>query len=384
MKALQTLRRLDWHLVLVVATLGYVGCLFIHSATQDDVRFAHLAFKQALFLCIAGILGLVIVLVPYPRIMRRAWWLYVIAVTGLLLLPWLGVTINGATRWFRLPGFMVQPSEIAKLGLILALAAWLRFRHNASAFDGLLVPVMITAVPAVLVMRQPDLGSSLVFWPVLLAMCWVAGSSGRSLLILVVLGVVGLIAAYAFGMHEYQQHRVHAWLEHFTWDQVAVEHDPAVREFLQGQAYQPWQSLIAIGSGGLSGFGIGEGPQSRYDFLPYRFDDYVFSVVAEETGLLGAAALIGLYSVLILGLLLIALRTRERFGRLVVVGVAAMLGTQALVHTAVCSWMVPATGLPLPLVSYGGSATLSAGIAVALALNVGARKEPVLGADGFA
>lgn len=382
--SLRVLARLDWGIVLLTAALGLLGCVFIHSATQDDPARAALPFKHALFLTIAAGLGLACVVVPYGRLLRHAWSFYVAAIVALALLPWLGVTVNGATRWYRLPGFMVQPTEIAKIAQIVALAAWLRFRVKASTKEGLIVPLLITAVPAFLVMRQPDLGSSLVFWPVLLAMCYAAGTSSRAILGLMGVGALGLVLAYFAVMHDYQQQRVDMWITHFAWETQAAETDPDVAAMLRGAAYQPWQSLIAIGSGGWTGFGLGQGPQNRYDFLPYRFDDYVFSVVAEETGLLGATALLGAFAVLVLGLLRIALRTRERFGRLLVIGVAAQIGAQAWMHVAVCAWLVPATGLPLPFVSYGGSSTLASVLAVSMALNVGARREPVLAADGFA
>ena len=382
-RVLRTLDRVDWVLVLLAITLALIGWMFVRSATLTDSRYASLPAKQAVVLCIAGAVALAVVFVPYLKIARYAWLVYGAAIVALLLLPFLGTNVNGATRWFRLPGFAVQPAEVAKLGLILALASYLRFRSKAKTLDGLLVPVVIAGVPALLVLRQPDLGSSLVFWPVLLAMCYAAGVPSRSLLVLIGAGVLALAAAW-FVMHDYQQDRIVAWGQHFLWDEHDPETSKEVREVIRGDGYQPWQALIAIGSGGWSGFGIGEGPQNRYDFLPYRFDDYVFAVIAEETGWLGAVGLLGLYAMMVLGLFGIALRTRERFGRLLVVGVAAYLGTQVLVHAAVCTWLVPATGLPMPLISYGGSGTLVAAVALGLALNVGAHREPVLSSDGFA
>jgi rod shape determining protein RodA len=152
---------------------------------------------------------------------------------------------------------------------------------------------------------------------------------------------------------------------------------------LLGPAYQPWQSLIALGGGGFTGHGLGQGPQNRYDFLPYRSADYVFAVVGEETGWLGCAGVLTLHGLLVYGLLAIAHKTRERFGRLLCVGTAAWLGSQTLIHAAVCGWMVPATGLPMPLISYGGSSTLAVVLGIALCLNVGARREPVLAGDGY-
>lgn len=389
MNGLKVLTRVDWWLVLLAAALCLSGLLFIHSATAADLQFRGQELRQVVFLAVSCGCGLVLVLTPYARVMRAAWLLYGLVVLALLLLPFLGPRINGAVRWYRLGPFSLQPAEFAKLGLVVALAAWLRFRHKAKAIEGLLVPILITAVPAVLIMKQPDLGSSLVLWPILLAMCHAAGASTKSLLWVVGIGLVLVAVGGVYLLHDYQTERIHVWAEHFAWgpdvERAGNVHEVhRVRALLLGPAYQPWQSLIAVGGGGLLGFGYGLGPQSQFDFLPYRNADYIFSVVCEELGLVGAVGLLALQGLLVLWLLRIAARTRERFGRLLVVGVAAYLGTQTLLHVAVCTWLVPATGLPLPLISYGGSGTMVAVLALALAVNVSARREPVLAGDGYA
>ncbi|MFN6192901.1 MAG: FtsW/RodA/SpoVE family cell cycle protein, partial [Planctomycetota bacterium] len=232
------------------------------------------------------------------------------------------------------------------------------------------------------VLRQPDLGSSLVFGPVLLAMCYAAGASARSILLVVLFGLGVAAIAYVELLHTYQRDRVDVWLDHWRWDETNLGTFD-VREKLRGDGFQPWQALIALGGGGLYGAGLGHGPQNRFDFLPYRSEDYLFAVVGEEVGWLGAMAVLGLVAALVTMLLATAMRTRERFGRLVCVGVATWLGTQSLIHVAVCGWLVPATGLPMPFLSYGGSSALSALLGVAVCVNIGARREPVLAGDGF-
>ena len=381
--AFESLREVPWWLALVAAAISLVGVLFIHSATVDDSQFAGQHLRQVVFLVAGMGIGLMGLLVPYGRLLRYAWVIYAVAVAGLLLLPVFGTYINGARRWYRFPGFTIQPSEFAKLALIVALAAYLRFKEKARTLEGLLIPIGIAAVPAFLVLRQPDLGSSLIFWPVLLAMCYAAGTPLRTLGWVVLFGAVAAIAAYFFVLRDYQLQRVNACVMHFGWSDADIENRQEVREILRGPGYQPWQSLIAIGGGGLGGFGYMAGPQNRYDFLPYRSVDYVFAVVCEEVGFVGAVGLLVLYAALILGILWIGGRCRERFGRLLAVGVATFLGTQGMVHVAVCLWLVPATGLPMPLVSYGGSSTLVALLAVALALNVGSRRALVLAPDGY-
>ena len=378
----QVLRNVDGWLVLAVAALCLTGIVFIGSATADDAVFGAQQGRQALFVAIGLGCGFFLVLPHYVHILRGAWLFYGLAVLALLGLPFFAPEINGARRWYDFPGFSVQPSEFAKVAVVLALAALLRFKSRAKAFDGLLVPALVAGFPALLILKQPDLGSSLVLGPVLLAMCWAAGAPARSLLLLIGLSSAVLAFAYFELMHEYQRERVDVWLAHWGWDDEALRtHE--VRRVLRDAGYQPWQALIAMGAGGLHGYGLGQGPQNRYDFLPYRSEDYVFAVVGEEAGFLGVVLVLGLVTAVVFGLLAIAMRTRERFGKLVCVGVAAWFGAQSLLHVAVCGWLVPSTGLPMPLISYGGSSTFAMLLALGVCVNVGARREPILAGDGF-
>jgi rod shape determining protein RodA len=378
----EVLRRVDGWLLLCTAALALCGLVFIGSATSDDALFAAQQTRQALFLACGAGLGFFLILPHYVHLLRGSWLLYGSVVLALLGLPLFAPEINGARRWYAFPGFSIQPSEFAKLAVVMALAALLRFKSRARTFDGLLVPMLVAGLPALLVLRQPDLGSALVFGPVLLAMCYAAGAPARSILLVLGISLGIAVAAYLTVLHSYQQERVAVWLQHWTWSDDVMG-TSTVRDVLRGPGYQPWQALIALGGGGLGGFGIGEGPQNRYDFLPYRSEDYVFAVVGEEVGWIGCAVVLGLVAVLVFGILGIAMRTRERFGRLCCVGVATWIGVQSLCHVAVCGWLAPATGLPMPLLSYGGSSTLATLLGVALCLNIGARREPILAGDGF-
>lgn len=381
-RRLQVLANVDGRLVLAIAALCLCGLVFVGSATMDDVQFQNQQSRQALFVACGFGLGFFLLLPHYVHVVRGAWLFYAGVVLALLGLPFFAPEINGARRWYALPGFSIQPSEFAKLAVVVALAAQLRFLDRSRSLDTLLRPMLTAAVPALLIMRQPDLGSSLVFGPVLLAMCYTAGARGRTIQAVLVVGLVVAAFAYVELLHGYQKERIAVWLQHWSWHQGNL-HEPAVQELLNGKAFQPWQSLIAMGAGGWTGFGIGQGPQNRYDFLPYRSEDYVFAVVGEESGWLGCVLMLGLVAVIVFGLLAMAARTRERFGRLVCVGVAAWIGSQSLIHVAVCGWLVPSTGLPMPLLSYGGSSTLAMLLGLALCLNIGARREPILAADGF-
>ena len=381
MKGLQALKNLPpWPLLCTLA-LALCGLVFIGSATQDDAVFGTQQARQGLFLATSAGVGFFVLLPHYVHVLRGAWLFYGLVVLALLGLPFFAPELNGSRRWYAFPGFSVQPSEFAKLAVVLALAAMLRFQQRARTLEALLLPMLVAAVPAMLIFRQPDLGSSLVFGPVLLAMCYAAGAPGRSILAVVGLGLVAAGVGY-FYLHGYQQERVEVWLQHWQWEEPDLV-QPEVRAVLRGPGYQPWQALIALGGGGFLGFGLHEGPQNRYDFLPYRSEDYVFAVVGEETGWLGCACVLLLVLGLVLSLLHVALRTRERFGRLVCIGVATWIGAQSLMHVAVCGWLVPSTGLPMPLVSYGGSSTLATVLGIAICCNIGARREPILAADGF-
>jgi len=381
-RRLQVLKNVDGWLVLTIVALCLMGLLFIGSATSDDAQFAAQQGRQALFVVVGLGVGCFLLLPHYVHILRGSWFFYGVAVLALLGLPYFAPSINGARRWYAFPGFSIQPSEFAKIAVVLALAALLRFKSRAKTFDGLIIPMLVAAVPALLILKQPDLGSSLVFGPVLLTMCYAAGASARSILLLLLFAAAIMVFAYFELMHDYQRVRVDVWLQHWGWDDSNI-HTHAVREVLREKGFQPWQALIAMGSGGWTGHGLGMGPQNRYDFLPYRSEDYLFAVVGEESGFLGCVVAMLLMAVLVLGLFAIASRTRERFGKLVCVGVATWLGAQSLFHIAVCGWLVPSTGLPLPLLSYGGSSTLAMLIALAICLNIGARREPILAGDGF-
>ena len=361
-----------WHLLLLALVLTGVGLLFVHSTANTSEQFSRLDEKQLLFVAASLLLFAGTLALPIQWLRELAAPAYLVCLLLLIGLFWFGVRLNGAVRWYHILGFGLQPSEFTKLALILLLAQYLRFRSRAGWVESLAVPVVLAAIPAFLVMRQPDLGSSMVFFPVMLAMSYAAGASGRQ--------IGGLTAgAAALGvlawphLHDYQRLRVLMW-----WRQ-----DHLTAAELAGPGYQMHQSLIAVGSAGWTGFGYQQGPQNRLDFLPFRSVDYIFAVVVEEIGILGAAAVLLGFLLLVLGHYLLALRIRERFSRLVVVGVGTWLGTQAFIHASVCTSLLPATGLPMPFFSAGGSALLTAFLALGLVCNVAARQEPVLAPDGF-
>jgi rod shape determining protein RodA len=378
----------------MLPTLGLaaVGTLFVWSTTHASAT--PLWGRQLAFLA-AGTAGAALVLrVGVRRLAALAWPAY-LGLAGLLLaMPLLADGGGGDTdRWIALPlGFKLQPSEFVKLGLVFVLARHLQHRGVTNTWRSYATPFVLTALPWLLVMRQPDLGSSLVLLPVLMAMVTVSGARARHVVLLVVSALVLLPAAYLVPgvLREYQKDRLDAFLKpipSLMEDARALhrqrEHEAAQRieerinDLKRGTGRQQYYSVVAIGSGGLLGSGLGDGIQNQGNRVPVRHADFVFAIIGEEWGLLGTTLVLGLYGALLSAVLGVGYRTREPFGRLVCVGVAAMIGGQALMNLGIATGMLPVTGLPLPLVSYGGSSLVSTLLALACVADVARRRETV-------
>jgi rod shape determining protein RodA len=378
-------RCVEWTVVLPTLGLLAFGLFFIWSATLESA--SDLLSRQLLFVA-TGVVGMVLIArLGVGWLIDRAMLFYVALTAVLVLLPILAEPSTlGSDRWIRLPfGFKLQPSEFMKLGLVLALAHHLRHAGVTNTWRSYIKPFLLTAVPWFFVMRQPDLGSSLVMLPVFLAMVWVSGARPRHLLL--VTAAVGVLLPLAYltpGVLEpYQKDRLDAFLvpipsrvEEARGLRDRREHTAARRlekeisELKRGTGYQQFYSVVAVGSGGLTGAGLGRGIQNRGNRLPVRHADFIFAVIGEEAGLLGTGLVLLLYASLLTAILGVALRTREPFGRLVCVGVAALIGGQALLNLGIATGLLPVTGLPLPLVSYGGSSILATLLAIGCVLDV--------------
>ncbi len=358
-----------WTAALVLAG---VGVLFIHSATQGG-EFDGQEAKQAVAVLVLCVVAGVAAFLPRARVLRYAGAVYVVVLVALLLIPVFGVTINGARRWFAIGGMTFQPTEFMKPALILVLAHWLRFKSQAGFVDGVGVPMLLTFLPMVIIVRQPDLGSALSLLPVMFVMCYGAGARARTLLLIVFLGGVCLLAVFPF-LHAYQKERIFVWLSAQSGMSSAER---------RAAGYHLYQSLIAVGSGGLFGGGLFEGLQNRFDFLPYRSTDFLFAVVAEETGFVGATTLVVGYLAFCMWILQAAAAIRDRFGRLLATGVAAMFATHLFIHVGVCTGLLPPTGLPLPLLSYGRSSLAGAWMSLGLVAHALVRRQRNLAGDMY-
>lgn len=363
------LRRLDWTLLLAVAGMLVLGCLVVWSVTSGGSSQGSRAYlqKQLLNIGIGSVLGGCAAVFDYRRLRLYAPVVYGLAVAGLLaVLSPLGATINGSHSWIHLPaGFSLQPSELAKVALVVGLAMLLSEKRDTETVpsDSDVALVLLgAAVPLGLILLQPDLGTALVVSALVVGMIAVSGARLR--------WVVGLLlAAVALGSAAVL---VPGVLDDYQLERLTSFTDPHAD--LGGAAYNVHQGVIAIGGGGVDGYGLFSGPQTQGGFVPEQETDFIFTAVGEELGFRGGLALI-----LLLGLVLwracrIAWTAEDLFGRLVAVGVVCWFSFQAFENVGMTLGIMPVTGVPLPFVSYGGSSMFANLVATGLLLNVHLRR----------
>jgi rod shape determining protein RodA len=283
---------------------------------------------------------------------------------------------NGARRWIELPlGFDLQPSELAKIALVLALAR-VFYRNRLARPGDWIVPGLIALVPMALVVKQPDLGTALSIAPITLGMAYLAGARGRTIAGLVLAGALVLGLAWRLDwIQSYQKERVDTWIQAFDTDALIADK--------KGASFHTYLAHVSIGNGELLGKGLGRGIANQTGYLPERESDSIFAVIAEEKGFLGATGLLFVYLLLIGLILKRAGNIRERFSRLVVGGVSLVFASHVFLHCGVMTGLLPLTGLTLPLISTGGSALLASFAALGLALGFGTHHEAALDSDSF-
>ncbi|MHC4395598.1 MAG: FtsW/RodA/SpoVE family cell cycle protein [Planctomycetota bacterium] len=346
--------------------------------------------KQVKFAVVAVAAFVVVNLINYRRLGTASYWIYAFVLLLLCVLlvgryivkmPFVP-EINNSHRWIKFGGLpSVQPSEICKLVYILALAWYLRYRSNYRRFTALIGPFVLTLLPMVMILLEPDLGTVLLMMPVLFTMLFVAGAKVKHLLIII--GLTILISPLLWvQMNPYQRIRISSVLLQNKWVQEKTEQHRVLGKILVGTEFsrQKWENTwgyqlnrakFAIASGGMTGYGFRQGPFIKYDFLPTRHNDFVFAAIAHQWGFLGCLGLLGLYVILIGCGLEIAANNTDPFGRLVAVGIVAMFTVEIIVNVSMALGLMPITGLTLPLVSYGGSSLLVSAAAVGLLNNVG-------------
>ncbi|MDE3065914.1 MAG: rod shape-determining protein RodA [Verrucomicrobiota bacterium] len=379
-----------------LAGLMVIGTLFVYSATAANPAVADLPwfdqswFKQIVWYALGVGAGAVVCAMDYHVLARWSVVAYWAAIFFLVvvLVPGLGTVRFGARRWIDLGPFQFQPSEFAKLAFILALANFLsrpsdELRSPAAFWKG----IGLLLLPFTLILKEPDLGSALVLLPTGLVMMFVAGTPKRYLLKLA--GVVGVLAAlfladvlfappgwWQIPVESYQRDRLLVYFGRDYTDFAPPNATPADLQRLRQQQlddeYNVRQALISVGSGGLMGKGWRQGTQNRYGYLPraVAHNDFIFSVIAEEEGFVGSVIVLTLYAVVLFTGLRIAGRARDRLGKLVAVGVVTLLFSHVFINIGMNIRIMPVTGVPLPLLSYGGSSVLGSWIAVGLMQNI--------------
>ena len=362
------IRHLDPTLLLMTLALSAYGALMIFSSTASKQEAAGgdpaLFMKRQIAYIVAGVVALLVVsFFDYRHVRALAPVIYGVTVLALILvLTPLGDVQNNARSWFNFGLFQIQPSEFAKLALIVAMAAWLAERKGDVRWLDLGLCLGMVGVLAALIFVEPDLGGTMVIIAILLVMLLVGGAKMRHFIALGLLGTVAIVGAFQMDLVEdYQVERITAFLDP----------NPDVRS----EGYNLTQAKIAIASGGLRGKGVGsENTQTDLDFVPEQHTDFIFTAVGEQLGFMGGASLLGLFAIMIWRALRIAAMARDTFGMLVAAGIAGMWAFQLFVNVGMTMGIMPITGLPLPFVSFGGSGLLMNFIAVGLLLNIHMRR----------
>jgi rod shape determining protein RodA len=352
----------DWVLLAIVAAITTLGVLEIYSSTHASAM-AGLQWKQLIWIAV-GLAGMfAISRIDYHTLMDQAPALYLVGLSGLLIVLVIGYSRLGAKRWISLGGQTLQVSELMKLIIIIVLARYFaEVRTDRLTLTDLLKIGVLTLIPVGLILKQPDLGTAMVLVPVAVVGAFFAGIQWKHAAVGLV--IIALLVPLGWNMRRhlkpYQQQRIQTFL-HPEEDQ-------------RGAGYQILQSEIAVGSGGFWGKGFGKGSQNQLGFVPVRYSDFILAALAEEQGFIGVCVVLLLYLGLILRLVDNAQKAKDRAGMYVVMGVTAILGFHVLVNASMVIGYMPVTGIPLPLMSYGGSATAFVFLALGLVMNVRMRR----------
>jgi rod shape determining protein RodA len=358
------LQKIDWGLVTITLLLGGIGILNLSSAALGSVSPAgpSIHLKQGIFLMIGVCFAVLAAALDYRRLLEYSYVFYVACVLLLATVLFLGKIISGSQRWISLGPVAFQPSELSKLAMLMVLARFFSKRPPLDNLFGIreaLRPFGLIALPAILIVLEPDLGTAILLLLISVSLLVFAGFQMRSLLIIATLIVVALPLAW-LGLEDYQRSRILSFVD--------PSRDPL------GAGYHITQSKIAVGSGGLFGKGFRQGTQSQLHFLPERHTDFAFSVWAEEWGLIGALFLLCLFFFLLAYGMSVAYRAGDLEGRLLAFGVVAFFFWPIIINLGMTLGLVPVVGVALPFISYGGSSLITSMLAIGLLANVRLRR----------
>lgn len=359
MKEKTHIRDFDWWLLLLALGICALGVLEIYSATRNT-QLAGMHMRQMGWVALGLVAMTVLARIDYHTLLDQAPVLYLLGLGALVAVLVFGEVKFGARRWVTVAGLSLQVSELVKLIIIVVLARFLgEVRTERLTLVDLAKIAVLVGLPLGLILLQPDLGTALVIVPVAAVGIFLAGMEWKHAAAAALLGVLMLPAGW-FLLKPYQKERIETFLRPGA--------DP------RGSGYQVLQSRIAVGSGGVWGKGIGQGSQNQLGFVPVRWSDFILAAVAEELGFFGVLTALLLYMALLLRLVQNAQMANDRAGMYVVMGVAAVLGFHVFVNVAMIIGYMPVTGIPLPLMSYGGSATLFVFMGLGLVMNVRMRR----------
>jgi rod shape determining protein RodA len=361
MRRFISFRDFDWILLAFVLIICAVGTFEIYSATRQT-KFIGFQSKQVYWIIGGLILMFLASVVNYQALLENIHWFYIASIFSLLAVAAVGTRVLGAKRWIKLPGGQhFQPSEWIKLVLILALAKYFSdLAGRDVSWSDIFKAFLIVGVPMALVLKQPDLGTSLTYVPVLICALFLGGIKFKQAITILLLGTVMIYPVWRWGLKPYQKARLTSFSE--------PEADP------RGSGYQIQQSLIAVGSGGLTGKGAMKGSQTQGAFIPIPYTDFIFAAYAEEHGFVGCLMVLLLYFIVLMRLIQNAQTAPDRAGTLIIMGVVAVLVFHILVNVGMVVGYMPVTGIPLPLMSYGGSSVLFTFLALGIVNNIRMRR----------
>ena len=354
--------RLDWRMIVAALVIMLIGVANVHSATSAGGWATSIVLKQFAYMGVGmGVIALILAF-DYRIIERMAWIGYGFNLFALMLVPVIGSMRLGARRWIDLGFLSYQPSETMKLMVLIALAKYFHKRDSLKAMDfkDLIIPGMIVGIPSLLTIIQPDLGTGAHLAMGGLVMMLFVGIRRRVLITAIIAGIVSFPIAWEYVLKPYQRDRIQTFMDPMA--------DP------KGAGYNVIQSMIAVGSGQITGKGYKKGTQTQLEFTPEGHTDFIFTVLAEEWGLMGVTLLFAAYIYLFSRCVYLASTARDKFGSLLCVGIIGMLISQVVINLSMVMGMFPIVGIPLPLMSYGGTSVLTVCIALGILLNVGYRR----------
>jgi rod shape determining protein RodA len=362
---------LPWGMVFLVFTISLIGIAAVYSATYTSRGPSSLFTKQLVWISV-GLIIMFLALIPdYHTVGRYAYVLYALSLVLLFLVMVMGKTGMGAQRWLAIGPFAFQPSELAKLSLTLALARYFAEDPKQGDYElkDLIIPIIMVLVPLILVLKQPDLGTAIMLFLTSSIIVILSGIRLRSVVFVILVGVT--IASLVFLVSPVR-HKIWGSLKPYQQNRIKAFIDPGSDPL--GSGYHANQSKISVGSGQITGRGYRKGTQSQMAFLPERHTDFIFAVIAEETGLVGSSVLLFLYLILLLIGVDTAKNAKDRLGVLMAGGIVSMLSLYVFINMGMAVGIVPVVGVPLPLVSYGGTSIITTFLSLGILLNIQSRR----------